>query len=1157
MRRDAFWWLCGLLVLAGVADSAAQTFTGGIRGAVRDPGGVIPGVVVTLTNEGTNLSRTTTSNELGEYVFAAVSPGTYSVRAILQGFRAFERRGINVATQQFITLDIMLEVGAVAESITVTADAPLIETSTASTGEVLDRLALETLPAPGRSAFVMAVTVPTVTTSGDPQWNRMQDQTNVSYVSLGGGGRRSNDYLVDGVSITDMVNRPALLPTIEALDDVKVQVHTFDAEMGRVGGGVFNATGRSGTNTFRGSAFYQNRPEWGAANNWFNSRDGIPKPSGLYFHTYGGGVGGPILRNRTFFWTATEGYRTITTRNGNLVFPTDRERNGDFSQTFDRNGQLVVIYDPMTTRPDGQGGFIRDPFPGNVIPADRINTVARNVNRYLPRPDETRSGADGIANYRRTAQIQDLVDMVTLKIEHKFTNQLSMTGMYLWNRSNEPFGVYFDEHRELDPAAQVLYRRPRVLALNGTYVMSPTTVMTLRYGYMSFPDGNTPASLGFDVGSLGFNPSFVSSIRQNKFPAFQIREMGELASTGSIIGDGGDTRSRFYSSVVNATVSRFFGRHTVKIGGDVRHRGRDSFGVGQTAGVFSFDREWTQANPFGGARTDQGLPYASFLLGLPSANPAITSTLPIQEPVDSYVRYYAGYIQDDLRIGANLAINLGLRYEYETGLTEVEKRMVVAFDRDAVSPLAARTGLDLRGGIRYAGEDGVPDYQGLARKDKLSPRVGMAWSVDPKTVFRGGYGLFWAPLQYGTGRSIGFSETTFVEHADRLIPSVTLDNPFPRGLRQPAGNSGGLLTGVSQQVSFVSPDAEAGYVHQFAADLQREITSTMAVTLGYTGSRGEDLDYGVININQLHPDVVAQWGSRLQDRVSNPFFGIPEAAAFATSSTISRAQLLRPFPHFGNLLEDGRGGARSRYHAVTVKLDRRMAGGFGGRFHYTWSRLDTDQFQETSIYTTGRQSRPLNAYDLAAEYSRSLLDVPHRVVLSPIVQLPFGEGRRWATSGLAERLLGGWTMSLVALYESGSPHNIVQSSDNTGSFGGVQRPNWTGTDPKTPGDVYERLNNYINPAAYQAAPAFTFGTGPRTDPRIRTPFRQNYDVALVKDTRIVRSVRGQIRLEVLNLTNTPKFRDGGESRFGLGAFGTITRQGGFSRLTQIMFRTRW
>ncbi len=318
-----------LLVAAG--DAGSQSFQGGIRGQVKDAGGVLPGAEVTLTNEGTSASRTTTTNAAGEYNFPNLPPGTYTLKVALPSFRGYTQAGLRVGTQQFLTLDVTLQIGSLEETVTVTGESPLVETSNASTGTVLNNDALQTLPAPGRSAFMIGATVPTVIPTGDTQFNRQQDQTNASLLSLGGGTRRGNNYTLDGVPITDLRNRASANPTIEALEDVKVQVHTYDVEMGRTGGGVFNTTLRSGTNTFRGTAFYQTRPIWGQSNNYFSEIAGLPKPESPYY-LGGGGVGGPIVKNKTFFFFAAENYTDVQTRNASDVMPTSAMRAGNFSR---------------------------------------------------------------------------------------------------------------------------------------------------------------------------------------------------------------------------------------------------------------------------------------------------------------------------------------------------------------------------------------------------------------------------------------------------------------------------------------------------------------------------------------------------------------------------------------------------------------------------------------------------------------------------------------------------------------------------------------------------------------------------------------------------------------------------------------------------------
>src|SRR4051794_13128885 len=346
MRFRATLMLGALLVVAAAGSVFGQGFQGGLRGSIKDAGGVIPGVEVTLTNEQTNVKRSTSTNERGEYNFANVDPGNYKVSAALQGYKTVERGGIRVGTQQFLTMDLTMEVGAITENVTVTGQAPLIETGNASQGTVLDSAALQSLPAPGRNAFMIGATVPTVIASGDTQYNRQQDQTNASLLSLGGGTRRGNNYTLDGVPITDLRNRASANPTIESLEDVKVQVHTYDAEMGRTGGGVFNTTLRAGSNAWHGTGFYQTRPLSLESNNYFSDKAGLAKPNNPYY-LGGGGFGGPIVKNRTFFWFAAENYTDVQTRNASEVMPTSAERLGDFSGLTNAAGGGGVADEPL------------------------------------------------------------------------------------------------------------------------------------------------------------------------------------------------------------------------------------------------------------------------------------------------------------------------------------------------------------------------------------------------------------------------------------------------------------------------------------------------------------------------------------------------------------------------------------------------------------------------------------------------------------------------------------------------------------------------------------------------------------------------------------------------------------------------------------------
>jgi hypothetical protein len=1176
-----------------------------VRGAVRDANGVIPGVTVTLTNEATNASREVVTNDVGQYNFPAVPPGTYTLRSSISGYKRFESKGLIVGTQQFVTLDITLEIGALEESITVTGQTPLIDTSNASTGGVLDQTALESLPAPGRNAFLIGVTVPTVMPTGDPQFNRQQDQTNASRVSMGGGGIRANNYLLDGVPISELRGRAVLNPTMEAVDEVKVQVHTYDSEMGRTGGGVFNVTLKSGTNDYHGSGFYQTRPVWGQSENFFNAAQGLTKEqTGLadaYYRLYGGGVGGPIQKDRTFFWAATEGYRSGTTRNQQEIWPTANQRNGDFSHTT-INGAPVVLYNPWCrggvanarcpatgTGSIATGGL----FTGAIIPLAHpaVSQVGLNILKLWP--TDTIQGPmaqneNGDPNAIGTARIVDQADMFTVKVEHKFSQTLSLSGLYIYNRTNEPGSTIMPTDKlfmaDQDQWFGPLRRRPHVLVFNATDVLNDRTVLTMRYGFSTWQDSCDKQAFTPGLQSLGFSPTYVNALGPGGSDTFPSLSFDQTESVG---GWGGVPIQWKSPASINAAVTHLKGSHSYKFGGDYRRMGvalDNTVGLGPNSepalgGSFQFDNRFTSRNGVGGDE------LASLLLGLPYTGDAPATP----GAGEWYLNYWGGYAQDDWRVNDKFTLNYGVRIEREDGLREINNQQTVAFDRNAVNPIdgfVPKTGLlagqTLRGGLIYAGVNGANTYQGDPPKVKVAPRVGLTYAINKDTVLRSGYGLFYAPWNYNTTQhgQIGFSRVTTINQtpAESAVPITTLDNPYPSGLQQPTGSSLGLLTGVGGNIDFIDQTKGAPKVHQYSVDVQRELPGNMAVTVGYVGAAGRDIGYGgtvdaAININQIDPNVArarfpgpnGTWdAAALRQQVANPFFGIASAGELGTTPTIAQGQLLRPFPEFGDILmHETTAGGRRNYNAATVVLDKRTGSkGWGGRLSYTFSRTSDNQFGQDNVYQT-RTATPQNNYDLDSEYSISNFDSPHRIILAPIVMLPAPANQ----NSVAYTVLSNWTLSTVIELVSGAPLNAVltggASDTNLGLLGGRQRPNLVG-DPNTPGSDEDRVSTAAQPnalfftsAAFANPGAGVYGNAPRTDGDARYQFRKNIDLVLAKQVRFAATQSGEVRFEILNLTNTPKFNGIDSNAINSSSFGRITTQAGFMRIWQLSFRYRF
>jgi hypothetical protein len=434
-------------------------------------------------------------------------------------------------------------------------------------------------------------------------------------------------------------------------------------------------------------------------------------------------------------------------------------------------------------------------------------------------------------------------------------------------------------------------------------------------------------------------------------------------------------------------------------------------------------------------------------------------------------------------------------------------------------------------------------------------------------VLRGGYGFYWAPMQFsGVGETamgrLGYTATTtYLSSTDgNRTPANSLSNPFPNGITTPQGNSLGLATGAGGVIDFVDQHSQPGQVQQYSVDYTREMPGAIALSVGYSGSRSSHLPVGgtvdtTVNINQLDPQFLSQ-GASLLDLVPNPFFGNTAFGNLANSATIARGQLLRPFPQFTDVLAHRVSEARTRYDALTLRFDRRIRNNWGVNANYTFSRLMDNQFGESNTYVQ-RNNAALDNYDLDREWGYSLLDVPHRVNVNGTYVLPIGSGHRWLTSGLGNAVLGGWSVSAAARFQNGFPVSVWQSTNNSGLLGSSQRPNIVpGVELATSGTLEERLTNWINPAAFTAAPAYTFGDAPRTLPALRTPGQRNVDLSIQKAHTFARSKTISVRADVLNVFDSPLFTTL-VTQYGTSTFGQLTAVGGYARSVQFQVRVGW
>lgn len=1166
MRRVVLFRSVAALAILGLAAGAlAQTFQGSIRGLITDTdGGVLPGVSVTLENEGTGVTRTAVSNAVGEYVFANVQPSTYTVSAELSGFAPFVSEGLIVGVSAALVVDATLGVGGIEETVTVTGETPLIEAASASVASSVDRAQLEVLPTPGRNVFITSVGTPNVVHTGNPVWVKQSDQTNSSLLSIGGGPLRGNLYTIDGVATMDLRNRSVIIPIFEAVQEMKVQTNSYDAEMGRTSGGVFNVIHRTGTNNWAGSALYQFRPSklntfWRKLN-YFQQKDydagdlADDEINEAPYNLAGGSFGGPILRDRTFFWLSAEGYADDAIDNTTITVPTAAVAGGDFS------GTGRTIYNPYDLDANGN----RRPFPGNRIPADMIDPTGSAMARLL-----TTLGSGGDLSTSGTQRVQAL--QATSNLSHSFSDSWQFSGTYLYYTSEEPaFGHYGDLLNSEPPAfgigAASLGRDVHAVAINNTFITGEASVMTLRVGYSYFNDSvaNPEYTLDQARNELGIQGSFLDQIYAQEgytgqFPSYDISNYG---NNGTTFGSWSNNDIQWRSREVSGTYSQFVGNHTLKYGLQYRRLGLHATRFGNGFEI-RFAQKFSQGPNPTAPDANSGDALADLLLGIPDWGRAT-----LAQPADVFIDYFGGFIQDDWRPNSDLVLNLGLRLERETGLMEDDNGFAVGWDRENPFPIqvAAPTGLDglsgfpLRGGLMYAGVDGNPTHQWDPPAIKFGPRVGFAYTVNPETVIRGGYAVFWAPYALPNSQAasslgtLGYTaETNLTESIDGITPpEATASNPFPRGIDNPVGNGAGRLQNIGGVVYFNEQFRASPYLHKWSLDVQRDIGREIAVKVGYVGSRGADWPIGgtrdsSVNINQLPDSALALSTDQLNERVANPFYGDSRFGDLSTSETLPYAQLLRPYPHFTNVYARHVSSGKSLYNSLRVELEKRFRGNWGARVNYTFTRHDDNIYEdntltenETSfIYNTPDECAFSKCPVIDADYGPSRVHIPHQLNINATYRTP-GDNP----------IFSGWALSVVAQMRSGFPLVITQNSNPLSAYGfNHQRPASIGVSGG--GNPSGNDENYLSEGGTAATEGLTLSSAPHTTDDVRSPALMNWDVSLEKATNIFNDLDLTLRFEFIDAFNHVNWR-GPRSVFGTGNFGSIPGTRGFPRTFQFM-----
>ena len=1134
-----------------------------LTGRVTDgAGAIVPGVQVVATNLNTGVSREGLSNDEGYYTIPLLPPGEYRLSVRKDGFKPLVQSGVTLQVEQVLRLDYVLETGVVTETVTIAASlGASMETETSTLGKVVDQQRIQNLPLLGRNPYSLVALVPGARPSAGLN-DLPVDQISQSFVSINGARGNQNEYLLDGAPNTAAAqNQPVVFVNPDAVQEFKVETNNFSAQYGRAGGGVFNIVTRSGTNQFHGTAYNYLRNDALNANTFFGNRAGREKPP-FRFNQFGATLGGPIdfpekvfgpLRyngkNRSFFFFSYEAVRF--SQGGSYIgtVPTLLQRAGDFSQTRNAAGNLIPIFDPATTRPNpaNPSQFLRDPFPGNIIPRNRWNPTFARMLDYIPLPNAAGNPNTAAGNFVTTAANRIDKNTFSVRLDHQLNERHRISGRFNYDDTPLNRPNFYGNIATPTFGAQVFKRRN--FGFDYTATLSPTLVANFLFSFTRLENNRTAYSSGFDITQLGFPAGLKSQLIPESFPSIQVAGMGgsfSVANAGTANLLGGNDLIQFGDNTASwvGGFTKTFSRHTLKFGGESRLLRPNYRQFSDTAVLFTFAQNFTQGpNPTVAAAANSGFGFASFMLGIGGGSYSRAAALAMQ------VKYYGGYIQDDWKVTDKLTVNLGLRYEFESPRTD-RYNQLTNFNREARPPLTA-PGLDLRGALSFVGVDGNPRGQWDADKNNFAPRVGFAWQARPGMVVRGGGGIFIAPLTGVGGASAVFGTSGFeaatqvVASLDGVTPLNFLNNPYPTGIVLPSGSSLGGATLLGQSVRFTDRGLRQSYSAQWNLNVQKELPGQMLLEVGYAGNRGLKLQQDR-ELNQL-PDSALALGDGLRTQVPNPFFGQITTGPLA-SRTVSRAQLLRPYPHFLSMVSTNATFASSSYHAAVASLQRRFQNGVTINGSYTFSKLidlATGAFAGEALSNAGFQ----NWNNLRLDRSLSALDAPHRLVINGLYALPIGAGRRFQPRGVGGAILNGWEVSAIYTYQSGGPLGFSSATNTTFAQGGGQRPNLIGD----PSQGERTLSRWFNTAAFAAPTAYTFGSAPRSLGSVRSDGIGNLDFSAVKNTRLLEGLALQFRAEFFNFTNTPRFAPP-NTAFGSAAFGQVTAQSNQPRVVQFALK---
>ncbi|MBN9662172.1 MAG: TonB-dependent receptor [Acidobacteria bacterium] len=1132
------------LLISALLPLSAQDPRGTILGRVVDgTGAVVPNAEVKATNDSTGVAVSSKTNNSGNYVLPYLITGNYTITCELTGFKKFLRQGVQVRINDSVEVDIDLAVGATSETIEVKDSTPLLSTAEASLGQVIDERRVLELPQFAGNAMDLVHLAPGTVNGTNMRLRKAGFNSAPSTFSTDGGGNNQNEFSIDGVSNTysdGTAPRVAFSPPQTAIAEFKVQTSAFDASLGHTMGSTVNVSTKSGTNALHGEAHEWFRHSALDAPTIFQNRSG-QKISIYQDNRYGASAGAPVYipklydgKNRTFWFFAYEANKFGNPDSGGNItstVPTAKMHDGDLSDYL-KLGAAYQVYDPRSTSLQN-GRYVRTAVPGNIIPKSQLDAVGLNFINLYPLPNQPGT-SDYRNNYYRSGKaLEDYWVWIT-RLDHAFSENhrvfLRLHRDYWQEDKNRNFSN--------DVNGVILNRNNKGIAFDDVYVFSPSFLLNFRYGltFQDFPERRT--SQGYDLGSLGLSSNLIGQLPDKKIapiPNIQISPFSQLSQWES---QDGLTASTTNSFVGNFTKMK--GNHTFRFGPEFRvyRESRNRYGAGLSP-QYVFNATYTKANDTA-ANPTLGGEVASLLYGIPAGSMATTASYVEQD------KYFALYFQDDWKVSRKLTVNLGLRYEYESPMTERFDRAAIHYDGKTPNPLndAAKANYAKNpipelpasqfaaiGGLTFANVGNNPRTYWVPEKNNFQPRIGFAYQYKPKTIIRGGYGIYTASIgvNYTNTNQTGFSISTPIQASldNGLTYIATNANPFPAGLIKPAGAGNGLLTNIGQQVQFFGDRRSHPYSQRWSFGIQQELPQKFMIEAAYVGNRNtrlgvtRELSYTPGQYLSTSPVRDQATINYLGANFPNPYLGLN--SIFGANMT--RANLLRPYNQFSSVQILGDPAGYSWYHSLQTRVERRFANAWTVQASYTWSKaMEATEF--------------MNSQDPMPYESLAGLDRTHRLTGSGIWEIPFGRGRHWG-GGMPKAvdfIAGGWQLGGIYQHQSGAPLGFGNRIFNGDVKNFVKPENERNVDSWfTPAKVagFETLGSAQLASNLRRFPLrFSSARGPNQD---------RWDFSLIKNFRLSERWNTQFRAETFNALNHPNLYDPNTDPTSP-SFGSITGQ---------------